>query len=86
MPRLSNEHPFVEEWFGHKFNHDNPGDTGPVDVCLDCARLIQSEWASSPVFDGEAIEEYEHPPFEDTDYVCDECGAELTSADNWTEE
>lgn len=70
MPRLDNSAIEVQEAFGYEFNYNDPGDTGPIDVCIDCY-----DWLGLP---GDCA----HPPYEDLDYVCEQCGKLLTEEDN----
>ena len=63
----------------------------PADFCIDC-------WPADPQvcadISGVSIEEaeecieqcgkegHDHPPYEDEDYCCEDCGEELTEKDN----
>lgn len=71
MPRLDNTDNLVIKEFELSFNPDDPGETPPVDLCYKC-------WI---IWEG-LVETIDHPPYEDCNYTCTECGCELTKDDN----
>lgn len=70
MARLDNSSEFVVEYFDLDFDPDDPGKTGPIDLCKICARSFDPSL------------EIEHPPYEDWDKACAICGNELIEDDN----
>jgi len=81
MPRLDNSDPrnleVLQEWgdrhwLNEKFDPRDPGDTSPMDVCLNCMREY------FPWEDGRV----DHPPYLDDDYTCAVCQNPLYEEDD----
>lgn len=71
MPRLDNSDPVVISEFELDYIADDPGAVPPIDVCIDCA---ENHFVS--------VDAIDHPPYELEEYVCRDCGCELTEDDN----
>ena len=71
MPRLDNQDEIVVETYNLTVTWDDPGQDPPVDLCSTCA----CSWLNAGLF-------IEHPPYDDDEYTCLECGVELDGADD----
>lgn len=60
---------------------DANDESEPVDYCRHC-------WPNAVQFANPWVDDInaDHPPYEETDYLCDECGRELTWADDDAED
>jgi len=74
MPRLDISDIVVVWAFRPNHDENDPESTPPVDLCAECA----GAWLDTAMVT--------HPPYDDGGYYCAECGAELTSDDDWNEE
>lgn len=70
MARFDSSSEVIIEYFGLDFDPEDPGKTGPVDLCKEC-----SKWFDPSL-------EIDHPPYEDWDKYCAMCGNSLTEEDN----
>lgn len=81
MPRLDEGHPAVIKYFGLRYNGDDPGATGPVDVCRFCAEQWEHYQSAEDL-----CTDVSHPPYEEQYppdvYFCADCGEPLTAEDN----
>lgn len=72
MPRLDNSSIEVINYYDiSDFDPDDPGKSDTVDLCVYCF----DKWKSDGL-------EIEHPPYEDWDKTCKECGCPLEEVDN----
>jgi hypothetical protein len=71
--------PRVRVWFDKETMENNPGDNNPVDYCRKCWPIAKEKYAGSSLAE---ITGDDHPPYEDTDYICEKCGKPLTAKDD----